>query len=214
MGRVQDFLEILGSERASAILRTPYEERAAPAMAAALEGGFRICELTLTIPGVFERIEEIASRGDGTWVGAGTVLSVDDARRAVDAGARFLVSPVVDPAVIEEAARLEVAMIPGTYTPTEMGRAHALGAPLVKLFPAPGIGSAFVRAVLGPMPFLKIVPTAGVDETNATEFLEAGAYGIGFVASLFDPGDIEREDYDAIRARAERILAGVRGQGR
>lgn len=207
---VQDFLDFLAKERCTAILRTPDEAKAAPAMQAALDGGFRVCEFTLTIPGAFDRIAEF-SKKEGVVVGAGTVLSVEDARRAVDSGASFLVSPVIDPLVVEEANRLGVASIPGCYTPTEMWRAHHAGAPLVKLFPAPGIGSTFIKATLGPMPFLRIVPTAGVDEENCLEFLAAGAYGIGFVASLFDPADMAEGNWEAIRSRAERITTKIRG---
>lgn len=209
MSSAKPFLEVLAQERASAILRTPDSDKVAPAMQAAIDGGFRICEYTLTIPNVFEHIETLAKRDD-IWVGAGTVLSVEDARRAVESGARFLVSPVIDPEVIEEAERLGVDCIPGCHTPTEMWHAHQAGAALVKLFPAPGIGPAYIKAVLGPMPFLRIVPTAGVDEKNCLEYLGAGAFGIGFVASLFTPEDMETRNWDSIRQRAERILAKVR----
>lgn len=210
--RAGEFVEWFGRERASAILRTDIEEAAAPAMEAAIEGGFRVVEFTLTVPGALDRIEEFARR-DGLWVGAGTVLSVEDARAAVDRGARFLVSPVVDPGVVEEAERLGVACMPGCHTPTEMWTAHRAGAALVKLFPAPGIGPAFVKAVLGPMPFLRIVPTAGVDESNCADYIASGSYAIGFVAPLFDPADLAAGRYDAIRDRAHRILSRVRAAG-
>ena len=159
--RPDDFVAFLGRARASAILRTDAEEAAAPAMEAALRAGFEVVEFTLTIPGALERIAEF-SRRRGVVVGAGTALDADAARAAVAHGARFLVSPVTDEAVIEEAKRLGVAAMPGTHTPTEMWRAHRAGAPLQKLFPAPGTGPAFVRACMGPMPFLRIVPTNGV----------------------------------------------------
>lgn len=202
------FVDLFGRLKASAILRTDEEDAAAPAMDAAVRAGFRIVEFTLTTPGVYDRIAAFAAR-DRLVVGAGTVLTVDDARAAVDAGARFLVSPVVDEAVIEEATRLGVAMMPGVHTPTEMLRAHRAGAPLQKLFPAPGLGPAYVRACLGPMPFLHIVPTNGCDADNAGAWLSAGAHALGFVAPLFDADEVRRGDVDTIEARARALLAAV-----
>ncbi len=203
-----EFVRLLGAHRASAILRTPDPDAAAPAMEAALRGGFRIAEFTLTIPNALDLIRAF-SRRDDVVVGAGTVLTVDQARAAVAAGARFLVSPVVDEAVIGAARDLGVAAVPGAHTPTELHRAHRAGAVLQKLFPAPGIGPAFVKACLGPMPFLRIVPTHGVDETNAAAWLEAGAWAVGFVAPLFDHDDLAAKRYDRVERRARRLLEAV-----
>lgn len=204
----EQFVETLGRLRASAILRTSIPEVVAPAMAAAIRGGFRVVELTMNTPDVLEHISTLAARTE-LVVGAGTVLSPEAARAAVGAGARFLVSPVVDEAVIEEAARLGVAVMPGTQTPTEMLRAHRAGAQLQKLFPAPASGPAYVRAALGPLPFLRIVPTSGVDEHNAAAWLAAGAFAVGFVAPLFRAEDLRAGRFDAIEARARRMLAAV-----
>jgi Entner-Doudoroff aldolase len=207
------FVALLGQERATAILRTDVEAAAAPAMEAAVRGGFRILEFTLTTPGALERIAEF-SRRPGLVVGAGTVLTVEDARAAVQHGASFLVSPVVDEAVIEEARRLGVASMPGAHTPTEMLRAWRAGAELQKLFPAPGLGHAWVKACLGPLPFLRIVPTNGVGAENAVAWLQAGAFALGFVAPLFDAAEVRVGDVGAIEARALRLLAAVRAAPR
>jgi len=177
-------------------------------MEAALVGGFEVIEFTLTTPGALDLIGEF-SRRPGIVVGAGTVLTDDDARLAVEAGARFLVSPVVDETVIDAAKTLGVAMMPGTHTPTEMLRAHRAGAQLQKLFPAPGIGAPYVKACLGPMPFLRIVPTSGVNETNAATYLQAGAFAVGFVAPLFDPHDVAAGRFDRIEQRARTLLEAV-----
>jgi 2-dehydro-3-deoxyphosphogluconate aldolase/(4S)-4-hydroxy-2-oxoglutarate aldolase len=203
-----EFVVRFGEQRASAILRTSEAEAAGPAMEAAVRGGFRIVEFTLTTPGVLDRIAEFSARAD-LIVGAGTVLTVDDARAAASAGARFLVSPITDEVVIEEAARLGVAVMPGVHTPTEMMRAHSAGAQLQKLFPAPGLGPAYVKACLGPMPFLRIVPTSGCDADNARAWLDAGAHALGFVAPLFDADEVLSGDVDRIEARARALLSAV-----
>lgn len=206
-----EFVRFLGDERASAILRTPHPERAIPAMEAAARAGFRVLEFTLTIPGALEAIAAFAGR-PGLAIGAGTVLSREQAREAYSAGARFLVSPVVDEEVISAAAELGIAAIPGCATPTEMLRARRAGAPLVKLFPAPADVAAWVRAVLGPLPGLKIVPTNGVDAGNAAEVLAAGAHAIGFVSPLFDPEEVAAGRFDRVEERGRALLAAVRGE--
>jgi Entner-Doudoroff aldolase len=206
--RPEQFVERLGREKASAILRTDDQSKAALAMEAAVRGGFRIIEFTLTIPGVYELVQDFARRDD-LVVGTGTVMDAEDVRRSVDAGARFVVAPVVDEVVIEAAKDLGVASTPGTHTPTEMLRAHRAGANLCKLFPAPAGGPVWVKSVLGPMPYLKIVPTNGVDEHNAGEWLRAGCFAVGFVNPLFVPADIAAGRWDELEARAARCIEAV-----
>ena len=206
----RSFIDFLGREKASAILRTDDQEKAALAMEAAVRGGFRVIEFTLTIPGALDLVRDFSQR-DGLVVGTGTVISSKEAQDSVDAGASFLVSPVVDEAMIHAARELGVASMPGTHTPTEMLRAHRAGAELCKLFPAPAGGPHWVRSVLGPMPYLKIVPTNGVDEHNAADWIASGVFGVGFVAPLFVADDIARGDWDAIEARAGRCLRACRG---
>lgn len=202
------FVELLGREKASAILRTNDQEKAAKAMDAAIRGGFRIIEFTLTVPGVYELVQDF-SRRDGLVVGTGTVMDAEQAQQSVEAGARFLVSPVVDEIVINAANQLGVASMPGTHTPTEMLRAHRAGAQLCKLFPCPHGGPDWVRAVLGPMPYLKIVPTNGADQHNAEDWIAAGAFATGFVAPLFVPSEIAAGNWDAIEERARQCLVAA-----
>lgn len=202
------FVDMLRRERCSAILRTNDADRARSAMEAAVRGGFRVVEFTLTTPSAIELVGEFAKRPD-LVVGAGTVLSTEEARAAVRAGARFLVSPVVDEPLIASARELGVAILPGAFTPTEMWRAHRAGAPLVKLFPAPGTGPTYVRQIVGPFPQLRIVPTAGVDASNAAVYLEAGAWAVGFVSSLFVADDLASGRFDRIEERARQLRAAA-----
>jgi 2-dehydro-3-deoxyphosphogluconate aldolase / (4S)-4-hydroxy-2-oxoglutarate aldolase len=205
----EQFVSRLGEVKGSAILRCPSREAAKSAMEAAVRGGFRIVEFTLTIPGALDLVEEFSQRSE-LIVGAGTVLTADEAKKAVQRGARFLVSPVMDLDVIATAVSLDVAMIPGCHTPTEMLAAHRAGAPLQKLFPAPGIGPAYVRACLGPLPFLRLVPTHGIDAANARAWLEAGCHAVGFTQALFDADEIKAGRFDRVEERARTLLAAVR----
>jgi Entner-Doudoroff aldolase len=205
----QQVLEILARERCSAILRTPHGEQAAGAMRAAVEGGFRVVEFTLNTPGALELVAEFAQEPE-LCVGAGTVLDLAGAEAARNAGARFLVSPHTDVALVEYAVRHDLVFVPGGATPSEMLAAHRAGAPVVKLFPGPADGPAWVRALLGPLPFLRIWPTSGVTLANAADFLRAGALGVGFVNCLFEPEDLRAGRFDLVRERARRLVLAVR----
>lgn len=200
-----EFIEFFRIARASAILRTDVPDAAGPAMEAAIRAGFRVLEFTLTVPGALELISEFSTT-EGVVVGAGTVLTPEQARDAVEAGARFLVSPVVDEVVIRAASEQGVAMMPGCYTPTELLRAHRAGAGLQKLFPAPEPLPAYIKSVRGPMPFLRIVPTNGVHENNVAAVLKAGAFAVGFVNNLFDPNDLAQGRFDRVEERGRRML--------
>ena len=175
-------------------------------MRAAVDGGFRVIEFTLTTPGALELITEFArSSGagdDALIVGAGTVLTVEQARQSVSAGASFLVSPITDAAIVAEAHRLDVPCIPGAFTPAEMVQAQRLGADIIKVFPAVPGGPAYIEAVLAPLPDLKLFPTAGVTAENFPDFLAAGCVGVGFVKSLFTADDMASRNLGAIRERA------------
>ena len=206
-------LAAFAQHRCSAILRTDDREVVRPALEAAIAGGFRLVEVTMTTPDCLEHIRALSER-HGIVIGAGTVLTVDDAKGAMAAGARFIVSPVTDPQVITFCRQHDLVSIPGTFTPTEMMTAHRAGADVVKLFPAPANGPDFLRAVRGPLPFLRIFPTSGVTEENVEGWLAAGAFGVGFVASLFDADDLRLRRFEAIRARAARMIARVQGHGR
>ena len=189
----------------SAIIRTDDHKVAEQAMQAAVDGGFRVVEFTLTTPGSLNLITQFRENDD-LIVGAGTVMSPTIAQEAVEAGAKFLVSPVCNVDVIQEAEKLDVVSIPGTFTATEMETAHRAGADFVKLFPAPENVAEYIRFILAPLPYLKIFPTSGVNLDNMLDVLQAGAAGTGFVNQLFDPEMIRNKNYDGIHQRAEAIV--------
>jgi 2-dehydro-3-deoxyphosphogluconate aldolase/(4S)-4-hydroxy-2-oxoglutarate aldolase len=189
----------------SAIIRTDNQKVAEQAMRAAVAGGFRVVEFTLTTPGALNLITQFRENDD-LIVGAGTVMSPTVVQEAVEAGAQFLVSPVCSVDVIQEAKKLDVVTIPGTFTATEMESAHRAGADFVKLFPAPANVAEYIRFILAPLPHLKIFPTSGVTLDNMRDVLQAGAAGTGFVRPLFNPEMIRNKNYDGIRQRAEAIV--------
>ena len=191
--------------RVSAIIRTDDERLASDAMRAAVAGGFRMIEFTLTTPNAV-RLIEVFAKDDRLLVGAGPVMSPGHAREAVEAGARFLVSPVCNAEVIATAHGLGVASIPGTVTPAEMITAHRHGADFVKLFPAPPDVADYVASILGPLPYLRIFPTHGVTADNFLDILRSGAAGVGFVKHLFDPNDLSARNFAAIEERAAQII--------
>jgi len=207
MSSRKEIRDSLLARKISAIIRTDDQSVAEQAMAAAVEGGFRVIEFTLNTPGALELISQFRSMDESLLVGAGTIMTLQAAKEAVNAGAQFIVSPVCDPAVIRKAGEMGVVSIPGTQTPTEMQNAHEAGADFVKLFPAPPNVAEYIRYVLGPQPHLKIFPTSGVNLDNMLEVLEAGAAGVGFVGPLFDPQSMRNRNFNDIRERAKKIVA-------
>ena len=207
MSSRKEIRDSLLARKISAIVRTDDQSVAEQAMAAAVEGGFKVIEFTLNTPGALELITQFRSMDESLLVGAGTVMTPQAAKEAVNSGAQFIVSPVCDSAVIREAGEMGVVSIPGTQTPTEMQHAHETGADFVKLFPAPPNVAEYIRYVLGPQPHLKIFPTSGVNLDNMLEVLEAGAAGVGFVGPLFDLQSMRNRNFDDIRERAEKIVA-------
>lgn len=200
-------LSAIAREKAIMVVRAPDPDAAHAAIAAAVAGGIRVIEVTFTVPGAVDIIRSLS--GDPRLlVGAGTVLTVEQAQAALDAGARFLVSPGLDTAVVEHVIAAGALMLPGVLTPTEVMRALDLGAPAVKLFPADLAGPAHIRALRGPLPDLKVIPSGGVSAANAGDWLAAGAMAVGLAGSL-SPATAQ-PDIESITAEARRVVAAVR----
>lgn len=155
---------------------------------AAVRGGLKVLELTLTTPGALEAMSVLA-REPGVVAGGGTVLNAADARSVAQAGGRFCLSPIFDPGMIDEANRLGLLAVPGTSTPTEMHRAHSHGVPMIKVFPAGTLGGpAYLRAVRGPFPNVRMLPTSGPTADNLALYFAAGASAVGIGGEVFGPG--------------------------
>jgi 2-dehydro-3-deoxyphosphogluconate aldolase / (4S)-4-hydroxy-2-oxoglutarate aldolase len=174
------------------------------------EGGVRVLEVTMTVPGAIELIRQLSpSLPAGFLLGAGTVTDAKTARAVVDAGAAFVVSPVFKPEVIVACHECDVPVVPGCFSPTEILAAHEAGADLVKVFPATMLGPQFIKDVRAPLPQVKLMPTGGVTVDNAGEWIRAGAVAVGVGSALVDSRAIDAGHFDVIAANARRLIANV-----
>jgi 2-dehydro-3-deoxyphosphogluconate aldolase/(4S)-4-hydroxy-2-oxoglutarate aldolase len=194
-----------------AVIRMKEPEKLRAVVDAIAEGGIRALEITMSVPGAVELIRELApTLPSGFTFGAGTVLDAETVHRVVDAGARFIVSPVFRRTVIEACQARQVASMPGCFTPTEILDAWDAGADVVKVFPATTLGPGYLRDIHGPLPHVKLMPTGGVTLDNAGDWIRAGAVAVGVGTSLLDTKAIAARDYGVLRANAERIVANVK----
>ena len=174
-------------------------------------GGVKALEITMTVPRAIELIGEIAPTLPPDFViGAGTVVDPDTAHAAILAGARFIVGPVLRPAVIDVCHRYDVAVMPGCFSPTEILTAWEAGADVVKVFPATALGPSYFKDIRGPLPQLKLMPTGGVSLENAGDWIRAGAVAIGVGSALVDATLVAAGDFAAITGRAGRFVDAVR----
>ena len=174
------------------------------------DGGVKIIEVTLNSPNALLVIEQLNSAyGNQLLVGAGTVLDVSDAKAAIAAGAKFLISPNVDIAVIKAAKNAGILSIPGAFTPTEIVTAHNNGADIVKVFPAPD--AAYIKNILAPLNHIKLMPTGGINLTNIKSFKDAGATAFGIGSSLVNNQSIIDETYlQQLTIKAGNFIAAIR----
>jgi len=204
----QDVMIRLTELGAIAVVRLDSAEAAVLAAEAVHAGGVHAVEVTLTTPGALDVIRHL-STVPGMIVGAGSVLDAESARAAIHAGARYIVSPALLPDLVDTGHAAEVAVLLGGFTPTEILRAHRAGADAVKVFPSDALGPAFIRGVLGPMPFLHLIPTGGVTPDNVGDWLRAGAVAAGLGGALVDAKRVAAGDYAALTERARRVAASV-----
>ena len=199
------------AEGAVAVIRTDSAERALAVADAVIAGGFRAIEITYSFAAAAETISMLNKANESDLlIGAGTILIPEQVRETVEAGARFVVSPCVLPEVIETARELEVAILPGAFTPTEIYNAWSLGADIVKIFPAVRFGPEYLKAIRGPLPHIPIMPTSGVDASNVAEWFRAGAVAVGAVSSVLDPELIQKGEWDALTKRAREFIEAMR----
>ncbi len=201
-------LTALRSQRCVAIARGQHTRYCAETAQVLTGEGIRIIEFPLTTPGILPALPEVvAAAGKQAWVGVGSVLTSRQATESIEAGAKFLVTPTVDSAVITAAVQASVPILVGALTPTEVYTAWTAGATAVKLFPASLGGPSLVRELLGgPLPSVPLVPTGGVGLDIAQAYLQAGAVALGLGSALL--GDVLGSgDYAGLRERVARFQA-------
>nr|WP_218617720.1 bifunctional 4-hydroxy-2-oxoglutarate aldolase/2-dehydro-3-deoxy-phosphogluconate aldolase [Cryptosporangium aurantiacum] len=199
-------LDTMFADRVVCVVRAPVLPDAAALCGALAAGGIRTVELTFTTPDVLRHLAT-ASTVSGVTVGAGTVLTAEDARAALDAGARFLVTPGVAPDVAAVAREADVPLLMGALTPTEVRAASSLGADAVKIFPASAFGPRYLRDLHGPYPTLRLVPSGGVTASNAAEYLAAGAAAVTAGTGVVPPDAVAAADWPGVTRRARDFIA-------
>jgi len=194
-----------------AVVRSPDSGQLVEVARALADGGVTVMEITFSVPDALDVIRRVRRElGERVLLGAGTVLDPETARAAILAGAEFIVSPTLNLDTIRLCHRYDKAIMPGAFTPTEILTAWEAGADIVKVFPADVVGPAFFKALRGPLPQIRVMPTGGVDLTTASEFLKAGACCLGIGGQLVDPKAIAAGDFARIRELAKQYVEIVR----
>lgn len=204
-----EILNAVLDARLISIVRLSDAEALHDAAEAIYAGGVRVIEFTLNSPGALDAIRTCRKSMPDAIVGAGTVLSKSDAEEAISAGAQIVISPNTKPEVIETAHALGAVAIPGAFTPTEIALAMDLGADLVKLFPAKGLGPEYVREIRGPLDSVRLVPTGGVTVDNIAAYFDAGAAAVAVGAGIVNNGLVRSSDFETIRANAQAFCEAV-----
>ena len=199
----------LTSSKVIAVLRASNVSAIAPVCDVLVEEGILSLELTLTTPGLFDALSELVDRyRNAADVGVGTILTEPEARRALDCGAQYLVTPTMNLPVVKLAVERQVAVFPGGLTPTELGAGWEAGATAVKIFPAETVSAGYLKHLRGPFPDLEAMPSGGVDLDATREWLDAGAIAVSIGGPLL--GDaLKGGDLSALRNRCRAVRAVI-----
>jgi 2-dehydro-3-deoxyphosphogluconate aldolase/(4S)-4-hydroxy-2-oxoglutarate aldolase len=206
----QDVLRVIETTGVVAVVRLADAAQMRAVADALMTGGVRAIEVTMTVPRAVELIDELThTLPSDVIIGAGTVLTADVAQQVIAAGAQFVVSPVLRPAVISVCRSHDVAVMPGCFTPSEILSAWEGGADIVKVFPATSLGPGFFKDLRGPLPQVRMMPTGGVTRDNAGDWIRAGAVAIGVGTALVDQQAIARREFHVIADHARHFIDAV-----
>lgn len=208
----EEFVQQLEADRTLAVVRAPFIPDAAGLCLALADGGIRSVELTFTTPDVLKHVRRAAETASqhGAAVGIGTVMTAEQAKAAIDAGAQFLVTPGLRPEVAAVAAAAGIPFSLGAMTPTEVAVALDLGSAAVKIFPARQLGPAYLKDLQGPYPGIRLLPSGGIDASNAKSYLDAGAAAVCCGTSVVPPAAVASGDWADISARASAFTATLK----
>lgn len=200
----------IAAERVVAVIRLADASKLVPVIEAVARGGVRCIEITMTVPNAIELIRQVSNTvSSDILIGAGTVTDAETARAVIDAGAQFVVSPILNPDVVAACKQADVYCAPGCFTPTEIFTAWKLGADIIKVFPATSLGPKYFKDIKGPFPQIPLMPTGGVSIDNAHEWIAAGAVAVGIGSDLLDKKAIDEGRYEVLTERAARMAANV-----
>jgi 2-dehydro-3-deoxyphosphogluconate aldolase/(4S)-4-hydroxy-2-oxoglutarate aldolase len=194
-----------------AVVRSPDSDNLVEVVRALADGGVTVVEITMSVPNALDVLRRVREAlGDRVLLGAGTVLDPETARMVLLAGAEYIVAPTVNLDVIRLCQRYDKLVMPGAFTPTEILAAWEAGADIVKVFPAEVVGPAYFKAVRGPLPQVRLMPTGGVDLNTAAAFLKAGACCLGIGGQMVEPKAIAEGNFERIRDLARQYVAVVK----
>jgi 2-dehydro-3-deoxyphosphogluconate aldolase / (4S)-4-hydroxy-2-oxoglutarate aldolase len=203
-------LQTILDTRLIAIIRTGREAPLTEMISALVDGGFRAVEVTATTPGALEALSDARRMApEDVMIGCGTVLDAGTAAAAARVGVDFIVSPSLDPTVVEVAHQYGCTCIPGCLTPSEIAAAMRLGVDLIKLFPAAPFGPKYVKSILAPLPTARLVPTGGVEADTAADYLAAGAVAVGVGGSICNDRILREEGPEGVARRASALIDSV-----
>jgi 2-dehydro-3-deoxyphosphogluconate aldolase/(4S)-4-hydroxy-2-oxoglutarate aldolase len=190
-----------------AVVRAPSADLVEPLARALVEGGVSAIEITLSTPDAVQAIHQVSASMSGhALIGVGTVLTAHECSSALEAGAQFVVSPILRPELVPLAHQADRPIMLGAYTPTEAQLAHEAGADFVKLFPADTLGPAYIKALLAPLPHLWFVPTGGIELSNVADFLKAGAAALGVGSALVSRRLLEARNWGELTRLAHAFI--------
>ena len=207
----QQIIEQLLNPGVIAVVRAKRADQVVPLAEALVAGGVIAVEITMTTPNAIAAIREASAKlGDRALIGVGTVLDMETAQAAIDAGAQFIVSPICRTELVSVAHKAGKPIMLGSYTATEAQLAHEAGSDFIKIFPADTLGPNYIKALRAPLPHLKIVPTGGVDLKTIGEFFKAGCVAVGAGSSLISKDVLEKDDWATLTKTAAAFVAAAR----
>ena len=205
---MNDILDLIKKNKIIAVIRMEDPKKLLKVTEALMKGGIKLLEITMTVPNAIDLIKKVSQNISSDFIiGAGTVLDTETARAAILAGAEFIVSPYTNYDVITLCKRYNKIVIPGAFTPTEIIKSWEVGADIVKIFPAKYVGPGYFKDIKGPYPQIDIMPTGGVLIDNSIDYINAGACAVSIGGDLLPKKEIEKENYQAIVKRAEKLLS-------
>lgn len=206
----KEIIQNIENNGAVAVIRIKDPDKLMSVANAISEGGVKIIEITMTVPNAIDVIKAVTKVvSNDILIGVGSVMNNEIAQQAIDAGAKFVVSPITKKEIIDITHKNNLPVFPGAFSPTEIQQAFEWGADIVKVFPADTVGMKYFKSIKAPMPHLKLMPTGGVTLTNAGEWMANGACAVGIGSALLDEDAISKGDYNSLTERAKILMKSI-----